>query len=135
MKDFQLQRSLTSSFVFFLICGGISTLFDWGSFYLANYIIKLHYLMAVSLSFSIGSIFNFFSNKYLTFKNYYNKITLQMGVFYVGVITALFLTWVQMFIFINYIHLSPMVSRMVTTFIILIYNFIYHSFITFGKLK
>jgi len=58
-----------------------------------------------------------------------------MGVFYFGVITALFLTWVQMFVFINYIHMSPMVSRMVTTFIILIYNFIYHSSITFGKLK
>jgi putative flippase GtrA len=129
------NRALLPAFLLYAMCGGIATAFDWGSFYLTGFIFKWHYLPAVVVSFSLGAMINYVANKFITFKNYYKNIPLQFGVYLFGVATALTLTALQMLLLVDYCHLPPMSSRITVTGIMLFYNFAYHNWLTFGRLK
>ena len=124
-----------TTFFLYAFCGGLATIFDWGTFYLANYILKWNYLIAVSLSFILGTLVNYTSNRIITFSNYYKNIPLQYGVFLIGAGCALFLTYLQMILFVEALRFSPMRARIIVTGIMLFFNFTFHKSFTFGKLK
>lgn len=126
---------LSTAFFLYALCGGIATIFDWSTFYFANYVWKWNYLSAVSLSFFIGTIVNFSFNKIITFKNIYKNILLQYGVFLLGAFTALLLTYLQMILLIDYLSFPAMQARMLVTGIMLMYNFTFHKLFTFGKFR
>ena len=130
-----LNRDLLPAFFLYAMCGGLATAFDWGSFYLTGFILQWHYLPAVIISFSLGAVINFIANNIITFKNYYKNIPLQFSVFLFGVATALTLTALQMLLLVDYCLFSPMSSRIMVTGIMLFYNFAYHNWLTFGRLK
>lgn len=131
----KLQQAFLSTFFCYMLCGGLATIFDWGSFYLLNNVIKWDYLAAVSISFILGTVVNFSTNKMLTFKNHYKNIPLQFTVFLGGAFSALLLTYIQMVVSIEYFHLSPMRARIMITAVMLFYNFVYHKLFTFGRFK
>jgi len=130
-----MPKRVSTLFIYYVCCGGIATVFDWGSFYIVSYIIKWNYIAAVSISFILGSTVNFTTNKYLTFNNGFSNILLQYGVFLAGSSSALLLTFVQMIILVEYLHFDRMASRILITGIMLFYNFGFHKIYTFGKLR
>jgi len=130
-----LPRGLLPSFFLYSLCGGIATIFDWGSFYIYIKLFKWHYILAGLLSFSLGTVVNYSTNKFITFRNYYRKLPLQYGLFLLGALTALLITLLMMFIFAEFCGISPMYARIITTAIMLFYNFIFHKYLTFGWLK
>ncbi|MBW1954037.1 MAG: GtrA family protein, partial [Deltaproteobacteria bacterium] len=75
------------------------------------------------------------SNKIITFQNYYKNIPLQYSVFLIGALSALLLTYLQMLLLIDYCRLQAMPARMLVTFIMLFYNYAFHKYFTFGKLR
>lgn len=128
-------NSIDLPFFFYVICGGLATLFDWSAFYIASYIVGLSYLYAVILSFTIGSFINYTLNKINTFKNKHKSIFVQFSVYLSGALTALLITCCQMIVFIEYFHFHPMVSRIIITGNMLFYNYLFHKLFTFGKLQ
>jgi putative flippase GtrA len=130
-----MPKRIYLTFLYYMCCGGVATIFDWGSFYLIAYIIKWNYITAVGISFILGSTINYTSNKYITFNNLFSNIPLQYAVFLVGSSSALILTLIQMIIFVEYLHIDRMVSRVLITAIMLFYNFGFHKIYTFGKLR
>ncbi len=122
-------------FFLYALCGGLATLVDWGSFYIASYLLKWHYVLAVILSFSLGTLVNYISNKFITFHNFYKNIPLQFGVFLVGAGSALLLTALMMLLMVEYFHYSKMGARILVTGIMLFYNFNFHRCLTFGRLR
>jgi putative flippase GtrA len=131
----RLPKNFVVIFLSYTLFGGIATVFDWGSFYYASYVLKWHYLVAVSLSFCLGTAVNFSANKYITFNNSYKNIKFQLIVYLGGALSALGLTLIQMLFFVESLHLSTMNARIITTAIMLFYNFAYHKIITFGWLR
>jgi len=130
-----MYKKLGTTFFYYLCCGGIATIFDWSSFYIANYLLKLNYIIAVAISFILGSTINYTTNKFITFHNNYSNISLQFAVYLVGSSSALLLTFLQMIILVEYLHVNHMVSRILITAIMLFYNFGFHKVYTFGKLQ
>jgi putative flippase GtrA len=130
-----MHQKLSKLFLYYLCCGGMATIFDWSSFYLLNYTLKCNYITAVLISFMLGTTVNYVSNKYITFNNNYDKISLQFALFMVGSTSALVLTFIQMIILVKYLHVDCMVSRILITGIMLFYNFGFHKVYTFGKLR
>ena len=130
-----MSKKLSTTFCYYVCCGGIATIFDWSSFYLASYTLHLNYLTAVLISFIMGTTINYTTNKIFTFNNNYSNISLQFAVFLVGSISALILTFIQMIILVEYMHIDRMVSRILVTGIMLFYNYKFHKEYTFGKLK
>jgi len=130
-----MQKKLSKTFLYYVCCGGLATIFDWGSFYIVSYIIKWNYITAVSISFILGATVNYTTNRYYTFNNKFNNISLQYAVFLAGSSSALILTFIQMIILVEYLHIDRMVSRILITAIMLFYNFGFHKVYTFGKLR
>jgi len=131
----KLLTKLDFTFFSYIVCGGIATLFDWSTFYLLNLKLHFNYLIAVSLSFTVGSIINYTLNKYYTFNNKHKNILLQFTVYLTGALSGLCITWILMIFFIKYLYYQPMLSRIIITGIMLFYNYLYHKTITFGKIK
>jgi putative flippase GtrA len=130
-----LPRNIFITFLSYTLFGGIATIFDWGTFYFSIHLLKWHYLVAVSLSFCVGTAVNFSANKIITFNNYYKNIPFQLIVYLGGALSALGLTLLLMLFFVECSHFSPMNARIISTGIMLFYNFAYHKIITFGWLR
>jgi len=123
------------SFFLYLIFGGLATLIDWSSFALATYSAGLSYLISVIISFSLGSITNFYLNKRLNFKNEYKKWYYQFIVYLIIALLGLSITLVLMWLLVDNLFIEKMFARIITTAIVLIYNFLGHKYITFRILK
>jgi putative flippase GtrA len=123
------------TFFTYIIFGGLATIFVWGIFYLSTYTFEYNYLLSTLLGFSVGSIVNFSLNKYINFKNRYQKIKYQFALFLVIAIIGLGISFFIMWNFVGVLHFDKMISRILTTGIVLIYNFLGHKYITFRLLK
>ena len=120
-------------FVKFLIVGALSTIIDWGSFFLIAIILGLHYQISLVIAYTFGGITNYVLNKFFTFKNYSKQIALQLVTFFTLAFTSLLISMVIMFFLVEVFILHEMISRILTTFIVFIINYFMHKFITFNK--
>jgi putative flippase GtrA len=134
-RDEKMRKNLSITFFYYLCCGGLATVLDWSTFYIAKYILKFGYIIAVGISFSLGTSANYTTNKLITFRNKFKNVPLQFAVFLLGAGSALILTFIQMVIFVEYLNFNPMISRISITGIMLFYNFAFHNFYTFGRLR
>jgi|SRR3989344_2429739 len=122
---------LSKTFFIYVVLGGLATIVDWGSYALGIYYFEWYYVLAVTISFVLGSITNFLLNKYLNFKNEYKKIHFQFLIYMTIAMIGLAITVFLMWLFIEIIGINKFISRVITTAITLIYNFLGHRFITF----
>jgi putative flippase GtrA len=129
------MKRLAKTFFIYSFSGAMATLVDWGSFYVMSSILSWYYMLAVCLSFTLGSMTNFTLNKYITFKNKYSKVVHQylLHVFVSSI--SLSITIIIMYLFVEKIGMPKLNSRILTTLVVLPINFILHKNITFGMLK
>ena len=128
-----LEKSTRRQFAFFVVMGGTATGVDWLSFYSLNVLGGFSYLFAVILSFSLGAIVNYLLNKFITFKDQTRQIITQIGVFSLICLVSLICSVLLMYALIEWVRLRPMLARIVTTGIMLFFNFIVHKSITFNQ--
>jgi putative flippase GtrA len=119
----------------YVLFGGLATIVDWSVFALGIYSFGMHYALAVTISFSFGSITNFTLNKYLNFQNKYKKVHLQFLLYLVIALIGLALTILFMWLMIDGMAIGEFTARVITTAIVLIYNFLGHKFVTFRLLR
>lgn len=138
MKE-KIQKLIDSFFskyfIFYIVFAGIATIIDWASFAFSTYSMNLHYILSVIISFTLGSITNFSLNKYFNFKNKYKKISIQFILFLLVAIIGLIITILLMYLFVDVLLINKLISRIITTGIVLFYSFLGHKFITFRILK
>jgi putative flippase GtrA len=125
-------RHLILQFFSYAFSGGIATLVDWSSFFLLSARAGYDYRIAVSISFTIGSLTNYLLNRLITFKDRTSTIALQLGIFAAICIISLFLSQLLMLVFIEAVELDPMMARILTTFNMLAINFVMHKFLTYN---
>jgi len=125
----------SKTFFLYIIFGGLATIVDWGSFAFCTYFLGFHYILGVTISFSFGSITNFTLNKYLNFQNKYKKIHLQFLLYLLVALLGLCITILLMWLMIDGFGIEKFIARIITTAIVLIYNFLGHKLITFNLLR
>jgi putative flippase GtrA len=131
--QFFLKKSMYRQFAIYVVMGGTATGVDWLSFYSLNVLGGYSYLFAVILSFSLGAMINFLLNKFITFKDQTPQIIAQIGVYSLICLVSLLCSVMLMYVLIEWVRLRPMPARIVTTGILLFFNFIVHKFITFNQ--
>ncbi|OGL83918.1 hypothetical protein A3H11_04915 [Candidatus Uhrbacteria bacterium RIFCSPLOWO2_12_FULL_47_10] len=126
-------QKLPTHFIFFAFFGGIATIVDWGIFYITHYRIGWHYLAGVTLSFVFGSLISFLGNKYLNFCDSSKRVLLQYGIFIGVASSGLLITYGILTILIGRLGLHAMLARMISTFLVLFYNYFSQKNITFKR--
>ena len=126
-------RSTFWQFSIYVLMGGMATSVDWLSFYFLNILWGLSYLLAVTLSFSLGAVTNYLLNKFITFKDKTRQIIAQIGVYSFICALSLLCSIGLMYALVEWVKLWPMLARILTTGIMLLINFLMHKFITYNQ--
>lgn len=118
------NNSLLVQFIKYCLVGGIATIFDWGTYSITLFLFNINYQICTIAGFILGLIVNFMLSKKMVFKEK-SKVGKYEFIMYVviGVIGLLFTTGL-MYIFVEKLIFNPLVSRMLTTVLVLIWNFV-----------
>lgn len=135
LERIPLLKKFPTYFIFFALFGGIATIVDWGLFYLTHLRLGWHYLVSVTLTFILGTLISFSGNKYLNFQDSSKKVIRQYVTFVSLAGGGLLITYGLLIVFIDYLGIHAMLSRAMSTFIVLFYNYNSQKNITFRKTK
>ena len=108
----------------FGIVGGLAFIIDYGIFTLLTQIFNIHYLVSSIISFSVSVIFNYIMSIKWVFDVNKKQDTKDFVVFIVLSVIGLGLNSLIMYISVDIISIHEMISKIVATFIVMIYNFI-----------
>ena len=109
----------------FVIVGGVATVIDWLIYYLLFNFLKINPLVANILSFSISVVYNYLASVKWVFDVDNNKSKRQMFIeFMIFSIIGLILTEVLLWIFISGFKINALISKIIATAIVMVFNFI-----------
>ncbi len=128
-----LKKGFTKETLRYYGVGAIATAIDWSSFALLATEWHLHYLFSVLVAYSMGSITNYSFNKRVTFKCKSRKIARQMTVFLIATLFLLSWNMALMSIMIKSWGWGDMISRIVTTGLLVYPGYLLHRSTTFNK--
>lgn len=127
----------------YAFCGGTNMVFDFILYYISfNFIlfkqnlnlifvtISPHiaaFLMAFSISFPTG----FLLSKYISFPQSYLKGRIQLFRYSITVAICFLLNYVLLKLFVEYIGLYAIISKILTTFIVVIFSYFSQKYFTF----
>lgn len=125
------EKEILHQLVKFFLFSGLATMLDFTSFYLLIQT-SLHYQFCVAISFSIGAVTHFSMNKVYTFKNESTQIASQFFTFLMVSFVYLLLSMALMHLFVEFLNIWEMYSRIMATLILFMYSFVSHKYITFN---
>jgi len=113
--------------------GGIAAVVDCGALWILE-MVGLHYLIAAFISFFAGLLTNYLLSKLLVFNGQVARMN-SVGEFVsyaiIGVV-GLVMTLVIMYIFTEWLHVYFMLSKIVSTFITLIWNYLARKYFVYS---
>lgn len=109
----------------FGIVGGIATIIDWIVYYILYNFCNLDPLLANIFSFAVSVVYNYIASVKWVFNIDKNKSKNRMFFeFMLFSIIGLLLTEALLFLFINKMAINEMVSKIIATAIVMVFNFI-----------
>ena len=128
-KDYRL-------FFKYLGVGVVGTIADLAVLFILVSLLDVFYMYANVVSYGAGTVVNFFLNKRYTFNNTYKKVHFQFMSFALVAAVGWVLSEALLYVFVNYLFanssdLSVMVSKVMATFIVFVYNYIVNKRTTF----
>jgi putative flippase GtrA len=123
-------------FVKYMGVGVIGTLVDMGLLYFLVSFFNTYYLYGNILSYSTGAVVNFYLNKRYTFNNKYKKVHFQILSFAIVTAGGWMISEVLLYVLVdnlfkNSSNTTVMLSKVIATFIVVVYNYIVNKRTTF----
>ncbi len=116
----------------YVLVGGIAALVDWSILYLITQS-GLYYMFSAIISFLAGLFVNFILSKKLVFKAMNNKtgIVIEFLIYALIGIIGLGITLVLMYFFTEKLEFFYMLSKIIATVIVLVWNFLARKFMLY----
>ena len=108
----------------FLIVGGIATLIDWLIYYILYNYANVRPLISNIISYSIATIYNYLATVKYVFKVEKNNGKRNFIIFIIFSLIGLGLSELLLFLLINKLNINKMLSKILSTIIVMIFNFI-----------
>lgn len=129
-----MKAGITTKYIVFIkyaVVGFLGTALDLGSLYLFVDVLHLHLLFSTALSFTLAVINNFTLNKYWTFQNKSSNVRKQFIKFLIVSTIGLLMTEMCMAFFVYVLQLWYMASKLITSGLVLMWNFLANKYWTF----
>lgn len=128
--------STTKQFLRYAMVGAIAFAFDFGILYILTRFFGIPYIISATISFTVGLIVNYYlSLKFVFFERTYSNKTVEFTIFAVIGIIGLVLNDIFLWLITEKIGLFYLLSKIITTAIVFIWNFLARKFILFYKRK
>ena len=113
------------AFMRYLLAGGLGFVIDYGALTLCYEILGIHYLISAIAGFSLGLVFVYISSNRWVFskRRLSNKAWLEFLLFAIIGIIGLGLTVLFMYFFVDICGIHPLIAKLFTTFLVLLWNF------------
>lgn len=134
MDNTDKWKKLLIQIIKFGFVGGTAFLIDFGILYVLTEYCGINYLISGTISFSVSVIWNYILSVKWVFdvKENSNK-TKEMTVFIVLSVIGLGINQLIMWLCVDKLGIYYMISKLIATFIVMIYNFISRKLIIEGK--
>lgn len=128
------KKELFIQIIKFLIVGGIATLIDWAIYYVLYNYLSLEPLIANIISYSLSTIYNYLASVKYVFKvNKEKKKYHNFIIFIVFSLIGLLLSEGLIYLFINKLNINKMIAKIISTILVMIFNFITRKIFLEGK--
>ena len=131
MSDAPAFSRLIRQFTAFVGVGAMATALDYAVFFIALQFLGLDPVPAALLGYAAGGVLSYLLNRAHVFETeraHRAAVVRFMGVMGVGFL----LTGYAMRVFTEGLSLAPLLARILTYGVVLVFNFVAHRFFTFG---
>ena len=130
---YEPTKNIFLQFFRYAFVGGWATIADWGVFALFAEVVGLHYLISAPIAFLMGLTVNYLLSKKFVFsgeKNQHSSST-EFAVYGIIGIIGLLMTMVIMYLLTEFAGFLPMVSKIIATAVVLVWNFLARKFVLY----
>lgn len=119
------KGNLLNQIIKFGFVGGSAFLIDAGLLFLLTDFLEIHYLISGTVSFSVSVIYNYILSIFWVFDtNKSNRNVQEFIVFIVLSVIGFGINQIFMYLFVDLLTIYYMISKIITTVIVMVYNFI-----------
>lgn len=129
---FRLIQSYTFSFLKFVQVGAGTAFIYFLLLWFCDYLLKLNYVMSISIAYFCSTLFHFLANRFYTFKNKSKNLFSQLLRYFVVWIINYFITLFIVEISLKSFHFSIYIGVCISVFITMIIGFIFLNTWVFG---
>ena len=122
-KNF-LSSKLFKQLFRFGIVGGLAFLIDSGVLFLLTEYLNVYYLVSSVISFIVSLIFNYILSILWVFDVKKKQTIKEIGLFVILSVIGLGINQVVMYVGADILHIYYMLCKVISTFIVMVYNFI-----------
>jgi putative flippase GtrA len=123
---------LIRQFAAFLGVGAVATILDYGVFFVGFWFLSINPVVAALMGYAAGGALSYTLSRRHVFestRSHRAAVMRFMGVMGMGFL----LTGYAMRVFIDGLLLQPILARILTYGVVLVFNFLAHRFFTFGR--
>ena len=118
------MKKIFFQFLKSIFSGGVSSLFDLFLLWFLTSVLGVYYLISSALSFISATFLNYFLNISFVFdERKLSSKKIEISGFFLISILALFLTQILMFIFVEKFKIFYLFAKIITIFLVFLFNF------------
>ena len=118
------MKKILNQILKFGIVGIIATLIDYLVLILLTEIFDVYYLLSSCISFTVSVIFNYIASMKYVFEGKNNNKIKEFFLFIILSIVGLIINTILMKLFVETFYIHYIISKIITTAFVMIYNFI-----------
>lgn len=117
----------------YFIVGGTAALVEWVSFGASVYLLHIDHMLATILAFIVATFVNWILGRLLTFKDNCknNSLLKDCMQVYLASLAGLAINLALMYVFVDLLTINQMVSKILSTGIVFIWNFVVRKFLIY----
>ncbi|MBQ6707076.1 MAG: GtrA family protein [Clostridia bacterium] len=122
-----MNKKAIKEFFLYLVVGGIATVTEWLVFFLLDKC-YLHYAVATVIAYIVSTFVNWLAGRLLVFKQSEQKFLKEIVSVYLASIVGLLGNLLLMWIAVDLLSANEMLSKVIATGIVFLYNFLVRKF-------
>jgi len=128
-----LENKLFKQILKFGVVGGLAFVIDYVLLYVLTEFMNIHYLISSIISFTVSVIFNYILSIKWVFDVSKKQGTKDFIIFVVLSTIGLGINSIIMYLMVDEMNIHYMLSKLVATFIVMVYNFITRKIFIEGR--
>lgn len=123
-----------SPLLLYFLVGGCASIVEWLCFFLLHIILCLHYQIATIIAIVFSTFSNWGFGRLFLFKRKENVgLIVEIGKIYLASIVGLVFNMVLMWLFIDKFMLNEMISKIIATGVVFVYNYLIRRLYIYKK--